>query len=353
MSEEDLHKYEENAPLAFGLCVGAGLATCVGAAIVYSSWLVKIASKKILAAGLGLSSGVMLYVSFGEILTKSTNAFENVTHDHDTAYAYATLSFFGGVVIMKIIDYLVHLCLPKCTDPKPCLTVKKALTPMNLEASSSEMCKADNVDGCCVQAGDVQLTASQDCQQCEFAPTCDIELDKNLEEELRKKDLARMGIKTALAIWIHNIPEGLATFIATMVSSEIGIPLAIGIAIHNIPEGISVAMPIYYASGNRHKAFLWAFLSGISEPIGALIGWAILSNALDGLPFGILFGLVAGMMVTIVCHELLPTAHKYDPEDKVVTNSLIIGMAIMAASLLLFSLGGAHKHGADFDADHH
>ena len=73
---------------------------------------------------------------------------------------------------------------------------------------------------------------------------------------------------SGLAVGIHNFPEGLATFVAALSSPSLGIALAIAIALHNIPEGVCVAMPVYYATGKKWKGFLWAFLSGISEPFG-------------------------------------------------------------------------------------
>ena len=149
--------------------------------------------------------------------------------------------------------------------------------------------------------------------------------------------MKKTGIFAALAIAIHNFPEGLATFIGTLADPTIGITLAIAIAIHNIPEGICVSMPIYHATGSRLQGFLYAFLSGISEPIGALIGWAIL-EASDNTPlmFAIMFGVVSGMMIYISIKELLPTAHKYDEKDKVTSWSFIAGMFIMAMSIVLF-----------------
>jgi len=160
-------------------------------------------------------------------------------------------------------------------------------------------------------------------------------------EQKGKNDVAlkRMGLKTALAIGIHNFPEGLATFVATLQDPLVGLTLAIAIAVHNIPEGVCVALPIYYSTGNRHKAFLWALLSGISEPIGALVGLAVIKATGDDLHqivYGVLFGLVAGMMVAIVALELLPTAQRYDATDRFVTNFLFLGMFIMALSLVLF-----------------
>lgn len=155
-----------------------------------------------------------------------------------------------------------------------------------------------------------------------------------VHRESRK--LVRMGINTALAIGIHNFPEGLATFVAALDDPAVGAVLAIAIGIHNIPEGLCVALPIYYATGNRWKAFMWACISGISEPIGALLGWIVLANTMTDDLYAILFGLVGGMMVIISAKELLPTAHRYDPEDTVVTYSLIAGMVIIALSLVLF-----------------
>ena len=145
-----------------------------------------------------------------------------------------------------------------------------------------------------------------------------------------------MGLKTALAIGLHNFPEGLATFVATLADPKIGMVLAVAIAIHNIPEGVCVSVPIYYATGDRWKAFRWAFYSGLSEPVAALFGWVVLAAVMSDFIYGVLFGLVAGMMVNICVKELLPTAHRYDPEDTVATNCFLAGMAVMSASLVLF-----------------
>merc|ERR1711972_479812 len=138
--------------------------------------------------------------------------------------------------------------------------------------------------------------------------------------------LQRMGLNTAAAIAIHNFPEGLATFVATLAEPSVGVTLAIAIGIHNIPEGLCVALPIYYATNSRLKGFLWALLSGISEPVGAFIGWCIIKSTGDDMNqtvYGILFGVVAGMMIMIVILELLPTAYRYDPTDKYVSKSLV------------------------------
>merc|ERR1711957_482696 len=155
-------------------------------------------------------------------------------------------------------------------------------------------------------------------------------------EALEQKKLAKMGLNTALAIALHNFPEGLATFVAALEDPSVGAVLAIAIGIHNIPEGLCVSLPIYYATGNRWKAFMWGVLSGVSEPVAALLGWAVLATSFSQSMYAVLFGLVSGMMVIISLKELLPTAHKYDPNDTVVTLSLIFGMVIIAVSLILF-----------------
>jgi len=160
------------------------------------------------------------------------------------------------------------------------------------------------------------------------------------EEENRKRKeklkLMRMSMNTAVAIGLHNFPEGLATFVAALADPAVGAVLAVAIAIHNIPEGLCVALPIYYATGNKWKAFAWGCLSGIAEPLAALLGYAVLASVFTPVAYGVLFGIVAGMMIIISVKELLPTAHRYDPEDTVTTYAFMIGMGIMALSLVLF-----------------
>lgn len=169
-----------------------------------------------------------------------------------------------------------------------------------------------------------------------YRPTKDSE-NVNAGEK-PERQLVRMGLNTAIAIGLHNFPEGLATFVAALNDTRVGCVLAFAIAIHNIPEGLCVALPIYYATGSRVKAFFWALLSGASEFIAALLGWAVLANSFSDSLYAALFGVVAGMMVIISFRELLPTAHLYDRGDTVVTPSFIVGMALIAVSLMLFLL---------------
>eukprot|EP00406_Dinophysis_acuminata_P043230 CAMPEP_0179302330 /NCGR_PEP_ID=MMETSP0797-20121207/48008_1 /TAXON_ID=47934 /ORGANISM="Dinophysis acuminata, Strain DAEP01" /LENGTH=296 /DNA_ID=CAMNT_0021011855 /DNA_START=55 /DNA_END=945 /DNA_ORIENTATION=- len=292
----------DNTPVAFALVIAAGLSTAVGAAAVYINRLVQLASKRVLAAGLGFSAGVMLYVSFVEIFVKSVGAFEE-EYEPEQAYVYATLCLFAGMLLLRALSWLVHRL-----DP----------------GHKHDMCGGDPAEGGAAGAGDQEQAAS--------TANADSLKDKRLEQ---------MGLNTAAAIAIHNFPEGLATFVATLGDPAVGATLAIAIAIHNIPEGLCVALPIYYSTGSRHKGFFWALLSGLSEPVGAFIGWLVIKATGDDMNqvvYGLLFGLVGGMMIMIALLELLPTGYRYDPKDQYVTTSLTLGMFVMALSLCIFQL---------------
>ena len=162
-----------------------------------------------------------------------------------------------------------------------------------------------------------------------------------IDKDVNSKKLLRMGLFTALAIAIHNFPEGLATFLAALEDPSLGVAIAVAIALHNIPEGISVSVPIFYATGNRKKAFFWSFLSGLAEPVGAIIGYTAIkffvgddSGIIPQNIMGILFGAVAGIMVYISLDELLPTSRAYGKgHDSII--GLVVGMFVMSLSLLL------------------
>ena len=155
--------------------------------------------------------------------------------------------------------------------------------------------------------------------------------------EKHRAPLSRIGLFTAIAIALHNFPEGFATFISAMDNMTTGIAIAMAIAIHNIPEGLAVALPVYHATGNRKKAFLYALYSGLAEPIGAVIGFLLLAPIMGELTLGITFGIVAGIMVYISFDELLPAARVYG-NDHTTIFGLVMGMLIMAISLILFKL---------------
>ena len=144
----------------------------------------------------------------------------------------------------------------------------------------------------------------------------------------------RMGLLAALAIAIHNFPEGIATFASAMDDPTLGIAIAIAVAIHNIPEGLAVSVPIYYATGSRSKAFLWSLLSGLAEPAGALLAWLVLAPLMTPALMGSILAAVAGIMVFISMDELLPAAREYG-EAHTAIYGIVTGMAVMAISMLL------------------
>lgn len=310
----------ENTLTGFALVTAAGLSTALGAAAVFFNRLVSLANKRVLAAGLGFSGGVMLYVSFVEILVKSQGAFKDDGRKEVDAYMCATACFFGGMILLRLLVLLVHLIDRDhdhhCHNEETIdVIIATSAGSANAEPGSSDAAPQEDP----TPGGKLPAAAQEDAAF--------------------NKKLKTMGLNTAAAIAIHNFPEGLATFVATLADPQVGAMLAVAIAIHNIPEGLCVALPIYYATKNRCCGFLVALLSGISEPIGALIGYAILKGTgedMNQTMYGALFGIVGGMMVMIVLLELIPTAHRYDPQDTCVTTSLIFGMMVMAVSLVMF-----------------
>jgi zinc transporter, ZIP family len=265
--------------LAFGLTLFAGLSTGIGSIVAFFS---SDRDHRFLSGALGFSAGVMIYVSLVEIFAKARDSLA-ATLGEPAAIAWATVSFFGGIAVIALIDRLI----PTLQNPH-----------------------------------EVRLVET---------------IESEVEAELRKRrNLHRMGLFSALAIAIHNFPEGLATFIATLEDPALGISSAVAIAIHNIPEGIAVSVPIYHATGSRRKALNLSFLSGLAEPIGALLGFFLLRPFMTDVLFGVLFAAVAGIMVFISLDELLPTAENYG-EHHITIYGLIAGMAVMAISIVLMA----------------
>ncbi|GAA5415967.1 zinc transporter ZupT [Paraliobacillus ryukyuensis] len=259
---------------AFGLTLIAGLATGIGSLLAFFS---STTNTKFLSFVLGLSAGVMIYISLIEIIVQARVPL--IQFAGPLAGNYLTLAgFFGGMVFIALIDNFI----PKQGNPH-------------------------------------ELKKVEDMQQA--TPKDPI--------------LLKVGSFTAFAIAIHNFPEGIATFTSALEDPKLGIAITVAIAIHNIPEGIAVAVPIYFATGSRKKAFNLSFLSGLSEPAGALVAFLFLTPFLNDVLFGIMFAAVAGIMVFISLDELLPAAKQYD-ETHIPIYGLIIGMIIMAISLIMF-----------------
>lgn len=293
--------------IAFGLTLFAGMATGIGSIIAFTA---KRTNYRFLSLATGFSAGVMLYVSFVEILAKG--AFSLVqSYGGYWGHWVNAASFFGGMLLIGIIDYLI----PAAENPHETHSEAETLPLRSPSATLPDFRKA-------AEQGSGLPEGSHD-----HSPD--------------HHKLIRMGLFTALAIGIHNFPEGLATFLAALESPRLGVPIAIAIALHNIPEGISVSVPIFYATGNHRKAFLYSMLSGFAEPLGAGIAYLALRIFIGGnegvFPpqmIGILFGVVAGIMVYISLDELLPTSRAYGRGHDGMLG-LSAGMLVMAVSLLL------------------
>ncbi len=293
--------------LALGITLLAGLATGIGSIIAFTA---KRTNYRFLSVATGFSAGVMLYVSFVEIFFKGQAALTERFGDYWGHWINAG-SFFGGMLIIGLIDNLV----PAGENPHEIRTERET---MPLHDPSAPLAPSPEVK----QALHLQEARSHGHGQ-------------------DHHKLMRMGLFTALAIGIHNFPEGLATFLAALENPHLGIAIAIAIALHNIPEGISVSVPIFYATGDRKRAFMYSLLSGLAEPVGAGVAYLVLLFIAGGneavVPpelMGILFGGVAGIMVYISLDELLPTSRAYGKGHDSLFG-LVAGMAVMALSLLL------------------
>lgn len=264
----------------------AGSATGIGGALVLFK---KKLSSNFLAGALGLSAGVMIFISLVELYPEAQAEIMAIAPDSH-GKSFVLIAFFVGMGIITLIDFLI----PEYENPH--------------EASGLSL-------------GD--KTAAVDM----------------MEHAGNASALKRLGIMSALAIAIHNFPEGIATFIGALNDPEMGAGITFAIAIHNIPEGIAVAIPIYYATRSKGKALLYATLSGFSEVLGALLCLAVTSLfgiELTGssMAFPLILSAVAGIMIYISLDELLPTAEKYG-KHHIAIAGVIGGMAIMAVSLLL------------------
>lgn len=293
---------------ALGLTLFAGMATGIGSIVAFA---VKRTNYRFLAFSTAFSAGVMLYVSFIEIYVKGAESLTKSYGEYWGQWINAS-SFFGGVLLIGLIDNLV----PAAENPHETHSAEE-IAPLHDSAAP-----LPHFEG--KKRGD----SSQ--------PHSGVH-----DHGIHHKKLMRMGLFTALAIGIHNFPEGLATFLAALQDRSIGFAIAVAVALHNIPEGISVSVPIFYATGDRKKAFIYSLLSGLAEPVGAAVAYLLLllfagdnTGIVSPRLTGITLGAVAGIMVYISVDELLPTSRAYGKgHDSLL--GLVIGMAVMALSLLL------------------
>jgi ZIP family zinc transporter len=296
----------QNVLIALGLTMFAGLATGIGSVIAFTA---QRTNYRFLSVATGFSAGVMLYVSFVEIFFKGVESLVASYGDYWGHWANAA-SFFSGMLLIGLIDNLI----PSAENPHEVHSEEETKPLHDPSAPIPDFVSAE-----CFTEGN----------------------DGSHDHGPHHQKLMRMGLFTALAIGIHNFPEGLATFLAALQDPSLGVAIAIAVALHNIPEGISVSVPIYYATGNRKKAFFYSVLSGLAEPIGAVMAYFAIRFFLGGdtgvIPpqvMGVLFGGVAGIMVYISLDELLPTSRAYGRGHDSLYG-LMAGMIVMALSLLL------------------
>lgn len=262
----------DNLTFAFLLTLFAGLSTGIGSAIAYVAYKM---NKVVISFMLGLSAGVMIYVSFVELFAESQNILSEQLGEQ-LGVTYATLSLFGGIALIWIIDFLV----PEYENPHEIRQVGQ---------------------------------------------------DQNTPQKMR-----RLGIMAAVAIAIHNFPEGVSTFVTAMESPSLGLAIAVAIALHNIPEGIAVSIPIYQSTGNRRKAFWYSLLSGLAEPFGAVCAYLLLMPYLNDTLLAVILAAVSGIMIYVSIDELLPAARGYGKHHASIFG-FIVGMAVMALTLIVMA----------------
>lgn len=263
----------DNIMMALGLTLVAGMSTGIGSLMAFVS---RSTDKKFLSWALGLSAGVMVCVSFMEMLPEALEQIAAIV-DGKLGTMYVVAAFFVGIGIVALIDYLV----PEDENPHELHTVEQ------------------------------------------FGSGCN------------HSGMHRTGMMMALAIAIHNFPEGIATFVASMDGLDVALPIVLAIAIHNIPEGVAVSMPVYHATGSRRKALMWSLLSGLAEPLGAVFAILFILPFWTPMISALILAAIAGIMVYISFDELLPGSERYGHHHLAIIG-VIAGMAFMAGSLLLF-----------------
>lgn len=278
---------DSNVLISFLLTLFVGLTMGLGSLF---SFLIKGENKKFLSFALSFSAGIMLYISFMAILPESIHLIEE-TIPGTWGHLVVLASFFGGMIFTALLERWVH-------------SIGGHYHP-HIDDHGSHSHSHDH----------------------------------SHEEEEEKNHLEKLGLMTAVSIAIHNLPEGLAIFTAGLKDITIAIPLAVAVILHNIPLSIAIAVPIYYSTGSKKKAFLYPTLVGLCQPLGAIVGYMVFANFFNDLLFGVLFGIISGIMIFVSLDELLPASQKYEDHHYSVYGT-ILGMLVMAISLMFFG----HSH---------
>lgn len=347
--DDDEEISNRDLTVAFICVSAAGLASCVGASIVFFPFIISRTNNAVFAIVSGMVAGVMLYISMVDILAKSVSGFEGSGVEEGREVIYATLCFFGGILIGWLFKITANTIMG--ADVADALeffdidamkadlanNADETQMAMNKDSNEEEI-EDDTADG---RVGKlVNKLKSESADEVENggeSKYAGLSEEERLELQIKRNNaLKSMGFEVALAMGGHNFPEGLLTFVGFLADTKIGFILCLAIGLHNIPEGMAVSVPVYYATGSRCQGFMWAFLAGITEPLGAIFGYFVLGRNIKDEVYGILFGLVAGIMAWISIDAELPLAYRYDPENKYVMWSAVAGMAAVGGSLVLF-----------------
>lgn len=267
-----------NVLMSFGLTLAVGLSMGIGSLI---SFFVRETNKKFLAISLSFSAGIMVYISFMAILPEGIKLIEEGL-GHEEGHKWALLAFFSGMIFVAIIEKLVH----------------------RLGGGHHEH-----------------------------------EHSVHHHVDTEGEHLSKLGLVSAIAIGVHNLPEGLAIFTAGLNDISLAIPIALAVVMHNIPLGMAISIPIFYSTKSRKKAMLYTILVGLCQPLGAVLGYLLLYKFFSDVLFGVLFSIIAGIMIFVAVDELLPTAQRHE-DHHISVYGFIVGMMVMAISLSLF--GHAH-----------
>ncbi|KAK8799513.1 hypothetical protein WA158_006062 [Blastocystis sp. Blastoise] len=351
----------ESSWIALGLGLLAGLATAVGGAIVYFKSFVKLANQSFLSGALGFAAGVMLFISFSELYNEATTHFQTAGNSNQLSLTYTVLSFFVGMAISFILEKLLHkgtkvdFELPTKNTEEIASGVHKkkqkiqkhvptyvddqgerrlslgdvVVNPVMIENGKKSISKEQMLPPPVPQESYEVDTVSGN--------TRDLSHTSYYMDNSTKSSLNNMGLMSAIAIAVHNIPEGIVSYVGYVDDPVVGFALALGIAAHNIPEGLSIALPIFYASGSRTKAFVWSLLAGLAEPVGSLLCMLVLSNFMSDELFGFLFGSIAGIMTYICVFELIPTGITLNCEKNYCVYGLVFGFFFIMISFILLA----------------
>ncbi len=267
----------ENIGFAFLLTLIAGMATAVGSCIAFFT---PHGNTRFLAGALGFSAGVMIFISFTDLLPLSRELL--ISQGIFIPEVWVLGAFFAGIIITALID----MTIPSIENPHEIKKSPKDIKELNQQGHN-------------------------------------------------RSKLLRLGLITAIILALHNFPEGMATFIAATQSTEIALSITVAIALHNIPEGIAISMPVFYATGSKKTAFIYSAASGLSEPAGAICGYLLMRPFMSDTLVGLIFAAIAGIMIYISFDELLPAARAYGKHHLTIIG-LFSGMLLMGISQIIF-----------------